>query len=660
MLEPAVPEARPDVPAKWEPAAGAAESAEAAGIGWRDFLASPKLVALVEQALANNRDLRVAVLNVERARALHQIQRSDRFPSVDASGALVRSGGDNRDTTSAYTASVGITQFEIDLFGRVMSLDKAALERYFAEEENQRSVRLALVAEVANAWLALAADREQLRLARATLATREDEFRLSAKRKELGAISALDHAQVRTLVEAARADAARYEGQVAADRNALALLVGGPFDPALLPEGWEGTVTRWKGVPAGLTSELLLRRPDIRAAEHSLLAANANIGAARAAFFPSITLTGSAGTAASELSGLFKSGTFAWSVVPQVNLPIFQGGRLTAGLEVATVDRDIALARYERSIQSGFREVADALAFSATLADQRRALEATVEAASEADRLARARYQAGQDSYLGRLVNQRTLYVSQQGLISTRLAEQANWVTLYKVLGGDWREAGTVSALQRRTPKAEAHAESQRERILDAAQKCFIEHGFHGASMARIAEDGRDQRGPRLPLLRQQERHHAGDHRARARGQARADPGAVRPGTISSTPSWRSSAAWQSGSPDVMNAAIFLEMSAEASRSPEIAQAIRASDAHGPPGIRALAADGPPRGRSRAHRPGRRTRAGLLMQCLIEGLVVRAARDPDLDPKALRRALEPVFRHQGFLPPASSPSADPA
>ena len=441
LLEPAVPEARPDVPANWEPGAGAAESADAAGIGWRDFLASPKLVVLVEQALANNRDLRVAMLNVERARALHQIQRSDRFPSVDASGALVRSGGDNRDTTSAYTASVGITQFEIDLFGRVMSLDRAALERYFAEEENQRSVRLALVAEVANAWLALAADREQLRLAKATLATREDEFRLSAKRKELGAISALDHAQVRTLVEAARADAARYEGQVVADRNALTLLVGGPFDPALLPEGWEGPVTRWKGVPAGLTSELLLRRPDIRAAEHSLLAANANIGAARAAFFPSITLTGSAGTAANELSGLFKSGTFAWSVMPQVNLPIFQGGRLTAGLEVATVDRDIALARYERSIQSGFREVADALAFSATLADQRRALEATVDAANDADRLSRARYEAGQDSYLGRLVNQRTLYLSQQGLISTRLAEQANWVSLYKVLGGDWREA---------------------------------------------------------------------------------------------------------------------------------------------------------------------------------------------------------------------------
>jgi multidrug efflux system outer membrane protein len=337
---------------------------------------------------------------------------------------------------------VGITQFEIDLFGRVMSLDKAALERYFAEEENQRSARLALVAEVANAWLALAADREQLRLAKATLATREDEFRLSARRKELGAISALDHAQVRTLVEAARADAARYEGQVAADRNALALLVGGPFDPALLPEGWEGTVTRWKGVPAGLTSELLLRRPDIRAAEHSLLAANANIGAARAAFFPSITLTGSAGYASDQLSSLFDTGTYTWVFVPQVNVPIFQGGRLRANLAVATADRDIALAQYEGAIQAAFRDVADALALTATLDAQRSARAATVAAAIEADRLSRARFEAGLDSYLVLLESQRTLYLAQEALILTQLAEQANRVLLYKALGGGWQAGG--------------------------------------------------------------------------------------------------------------------------------------------------------------------------------------------------------------------------
>jgi len=435
-LEPELPAARHDVPAQWVAPAAPTIQADAAATGWRDFLVDQKLLQLVARALENNRDLRVAILNVERARALHGIQRADRYPSVGVAGALTRSGGDHRDVTDAYTVNIGITNFEIDLFGRVRSLDQAALEQYFAQEETRRSAQLSLVAEVANAYLALAADREQLRLAKATLANREEELRLAMKRRELGAISALDFSQSRTAVEGARADMARYEGQAAADINALALLAGGPVEPALQPEGLEGPVSRWEGVPAGLASDLLLRRPDVQAAEHQLRSANANIGAARAAFFPSIRLTGTTGTAANELSGLFKNGSFAWTVLPTVTLPIFQGGRLEAGLEVSTVDRDIALAQYEKSIQSSFREVADALALSDTLARQRRALESLVEASADADRLSRARFKAGQDSYLGTLVNQRSLYVAQQALIVTRLAEQANRVTLYKVLGG--------------------------------------------------------------------------------------------------------------------------------------------------------------------------------------------------------------------------------
>ncbi len=441
MLEPELPTAKPEVPATWPATAVPTVSVDAAATGWRDFLADPRLVRLVAQALENNRDLRVAVLNVERARALHQIQRAGRYPSADATGALVRSGGDHRDVSDAYTATVGITSFEIDLFGRVRNLDEAALQRYFAQEETRRSAQLALVAEVANAWLAVAADRDLLALARSTLANVEDELRLAGKRRELGATSALDVSQVRTTVEGARASVARYEGQVASDINALALLVGAPVMPDLLPQGWQGSVSRWEGVPAGLASELLLSRPDIRAAEHQLRAANASIGAARAAFFPSITLTGSAGSAADELSGLFKGGSFAWSVMPSVRLPIFQGGRLSAGLDVAKVDRDIALAQYESAIQSGFRDVADALARSDTVGRQRQALEALVLAAGDADRLARARYQAGQDSYLNTLVTQRTLFLAQQDLVALRLAEQANRVALYKALGGGTREA---------------------------------------------------------------------------------------------------------------------------------------------------------------------------------------------------------------------------
>jgi multidrug efflux system outer membrane protein len=449
ILEPQLPEAEPAIPSQWPippttvPAAPMApeSAAPTADIGWREFFVDPQLQQVIALALENNRDLRVAVLNVQRAQGLYRIQRSDRVPSIDANGTWTRTGGDG-PLSDAYTATIGITDFELDLFGRVRNLSESALQRYLAQEETRRSAQLALIAEVATAYLTLASDQEQLRVVQATLETREESHALTEKRYQLGAVSALDVSQSRTQVEAARADVARYAGQAALSGNALQLLVGRPVPEQLLPHAFGESLTGLAPLPAKLPSDVLLRRPDVMAAEHGLRAANANIGAARAAFFPSITLTGSAGYASDELSNLFDSGTYIWTFVPKVKLPIFQGGRLTANLDVATADRDIALAQYEGAIQSAFREVADALALTATLDAQRAARKTTVDAAVETDRLSRARYEAGRDSYLVLLDAQRTLYLAQQALIATQLAEQTNRVLLYKALGGGWLEQG--------------------------------------------------------------------------------------------------------------------------------------------------------------------------------------------------------------------------
>ncbi|MGY0556711.1 MULTISPECIES: efflux transporter outer membrane subunit [unclassified Lysobacter] len=450
MLEPRVPEAAPAIAGEWPlppttsvsspaPTTGASTALPVADIGWRNFFVDPALEQLIALSLENNRDLRVAMLNVERARSQYRIQRADRMPSLGVTGQMERIGGDVT-TSETYSANLGIAEFELDLFGRVRNLSQAALQQYFATEEARRSAQLALIGEVANTYLTLSADRELLQISEATLATQETSYKLTQQRHELGALSALEVNQSRTVVETARSDVARFAGQVAQDTNALNLLVGSPVAPELLPDAFQPQVSGLEALPAGLPSEVLLRRPDIMAAEHQLLAANANIGAARAAFFPSISLTGSIGSTSTELSGLFDGGTSIWSFVPRVNLPIFQGGRLRANLGVATADRDIALAQYEKSIQVGFREVADALALSKTLADQRIAQQALVEAATRAHDLSQARYDAGRDSYLILLDAQRTLYAARQSLVATLLSEQANRITLYKVLGGGWYE----------------------------------------------------------------------------------------------------------------------------------------------------------------------------------------------------------------------------
>jgi len=438
------------VPDQWPiPATTVADAGTAAtatrDIGWRDFFVDPRLQRLIASALTNNRDLRVAVLNIESARAQYRIQRSALMPQIDASASYTKEQEPAVDfgfpfTSSYYQIGVGITSFELDLFGRVRSLTHQALEQYLAQEQARRGAQLGLIAEVANAYLTLASDRELVRLAQQTLKSQESSFGLTRQQHEIGAASGLDLAQAQTTVEQARADAARYEGNVAQDVNALTLLVGAQIDPSWLPEGFDAKTMGIDALPAGLPSNVLLRRPDVLAAEFTLRAANANIGAARAAFFPDISLTADVGSASAALSGLFKSGTATWAFEPQATPPIFHGGALLGQLKVSNVNRSIALAQYEKAIQSGFREVADGLALTATLARQRTAQEALAGATSRAFELSQRRYKVGRDSYLVVLDSERSNYSAQQALITTRLAEQSNRVTLYEALGGGWLE----------------------------------------------------------------------------------------------------------------------------------------------------------------------------------------------------------------------------
>lgn len=445
-LAPPVPVPVPAVPSTWTaPTAApvaAARVATPADLGWRDFFADPKLNALISRALQNNRDLRTTLLDVERARATYRVQRADQFPSVGATATRLRSGGATvAAARDEYSVGIGVTEFELDLYGRMRDLSRAALERYLAQGETARAAQLALVAEVANAYFTLAGDRALEKVARATLDIQEASYRLAGQRHDLGAVSALDVAQTRTTVETARSDVARYAGLVARDINALDLLVGGSIESDALPADFDATARPAPMLPPELRSEVLLQRPDVLAAERRLIAANANIGAARAAFFPSIRLTGTLGTSSDALSALFSGGTRFWSFVPQISMPIFEAGRLQANLDAAQAEQDMALAQYERAVQAGFREVADALALSGTLAAQLSAQQALVDAAGQANALSQARYAAGRDSYLVALDAQRTYYAAQQSLLLTRLAERTNNVTLYKVLGGGVREA---------------------------------------------------------------------------------------------------------------------------------------------------------------------------------------------------------------------------
>lgn len=439
------------------PAALISVDGAAADIGWRDFFQDPILEALIESALDNNRDIRIAALNVETARATYRVRRADLLPQVDgvATSTSQRTPGDlappgTPEIARAYQASGAISAWELDLWGRIRSLNDQALAAYLAQEETRLSAQISLVAEVANAYLTLRADQAMLRLAEETVETRRRALGLTRERAEAGEAGQIDMHQAEAALRGAEADRAAYARQAARDRNALVLLLGRPLTPEL-SASLDAAVTlpddlAMADLPPGLPSELLIRRPDIRAAEQDLMAANANIGAARAAFFPTVSLTGSIGSASSDLDNLFSSGTRAWSFAPQISAPLFRGGALRASLDRAHLLKQIEVARYERAVQVAFREVADGLAGQGTFHDQILAEMLRVDASQTTYDLAEQRFREGEDSYLVVLDAQRTLYGSQQGLIRARLMRLSNLVDLYKALGGGWTARAEAAA----------------------------------------------------------------------------------------------------------------------------------------------------------------------------------------------------------------------
>jgi len=431
------------VPAAWNQASAGHTATQLAELPWREFFVDPRLRQVLALALEHNRDMRVAALNVERTQAQYRISRAAVLPQVDgtATGSARRvpaslTSSGVAETQRQYSVGLGISSFEIDLFGRVRSLKQQALEQYLASSEAQRSVQLSLIAQVAAGWLTLAADREQLRLAQETLANQQQAYRIVEARYNNGVASALELQQAKTSVASAQVASARYSTQMAQDENFLQLLVGEPLPAELRPASLPTDLAAVTRIAPGLASDVLLQRPDILSAEHTLRGANANIGVARAAFFPRITLISSFGTGSDQLSGLFQEGSLAWNFAPGMTLPLFDAGRNRSNLDVAKVDRELAVARYERAIQTAFREVADGLARQATIDDQLVAQQALADASSESYRLSSARYQQGVDSYLNVLDAQRSLYGSRQQLIDTQLIRLTNLVTLYKALGG--------------------------------------------------------------------------------------------------------------------------------------------------------------------------------------------------------------------------------
>ncbi|MDT7521481.1 efflux transporter outer membrane subunit [Rhodoferax sp. TBRC 17198] len=428
----------PHVAATSTPAASAKAAAD---IEWQSFFKDARLKRLIELSLENNRDLRVAALNIDATRAKLQVARADQLPTVNAgingSRGPVASGA----ISSSYTAGLSVTAYELDFFGRVRALSQAAQSQLLATEEARKTVQISLIASVANTYLTLLANDELLRVTRETLKTRQESLRLMQLKYDNEAASKLDLSTAQSLLEAAKVSLAQQTRQRATDESALVLLVGQPL-PADLPAGLglaeQGFLS---DLPAGVPSELLVRRPDVRQAEQNLLALNANIGAARAAFFPRITLTASAGVASSDLDTLFSNGTSAWTFVPQLLMPIFDAGRNRANLETAKVNKDIAIAQYEKAIQSGFKEVADALAGRATLGEQLQAQTAQLNATQTTMQLTDLRFKAGAASSFEVLEAQRSLFAAQQAQVQVQTQQLQNLVTLYKVLGGGWTEA---------------------------------------------------------------------------------------------------------------------------------------------------------------------------------------------------------------------------
>jgi multidrug efflux system outer membrane protein len=441
---------------------GTAGGTIAEDIGWREFFPDPQLQQLIALALTENRDLRVAVLNVQSAQAQYRIQRAQLFPTVNASateqaervpisvlegqippGVLGGGAGGGKGialpsgiTTHTYDVGVGFTNYELDLFGRIRSLSHAALQQYFSSGETRRSVQLTLVAEVATAYLTVRTDQTLLGITRDTLKSQDESYALTQKMFSGGTTTELALRQAESTVDTARANLAQYNRQLAQDRDALQLLLGAPVPDGIDFSDGLDRANMVAELEEGIPSDVLVRRPDVLAAEHQLMAANAQIGAARAAFLPAISLTGNFGTESAQLSGLFKGGSRAWTFSPQISIPIFAGGANVANLQATKLARDTAVAQYEKAIQTAFREVADALVARGTLDEQLAAQQALVTASEKVYRLADMRYRGGVDSYLSALVAQVSLYTAQQQLQTVRLTRLQNLVTLYKALGG--------------------------------------------------------------------------------------------------------------------------------------------------------------------------------------------------------------------------------
>jgi len=460
-MEPHYKRPEAPVPASWtDQAQPSNNTTPAARVGWREFFPDKNMQRLIEMALANNRDLRVAALNVQATQAQYRIQRSDLFPTIAATGleeiekyptgvsAAQGTGGTgsagvstNGSTIRFFEAGVGFTSYEIDLFGRIRSLNHEAFEKYLSSEETRRSTQLTLIAQVVSAYLTVLADETILKVTRETLKSQQDSYDLTKRSLDAGTTTALAFRQAATTVDTARSNLAQYNRQAAQDRNALMLLLGGPIPTDIAFDIDLGAVNLSADLPAEVPSQVLTSRPDVLAAEHTLIAANADIGAARAAFFPSITLTGQYGTASTQLSGLFKAGSSAWSFAPQITLPIFTGGKNKASLDLSKIEKDINIAQYEKALQTAFREVDDALSARQTLDEQLAAQRALLEDTSQSYELANLRFKNGVDSFLPVLDAQRALYSAQQSVINLELIRLQNMATLYKALGGGMREA---------------------------------------------------------------------------------------------------------------------------------------------------------------------------------------------------------------------------
>ncbi len=432
------------------PAYPAPAASPAPVVAWRDFFSGPKLAAVIDQALANNRDLRVAVANIAAARAQYHVQRAAQFPTVGAqagatlaqepasvvTGGAIPSGGSGEFNERLYSLTAGVSAYQLDLFGKVRDLTRAAQDQYFATRQARDAAQITLVSQVAADYLTIGSDRALLAIAQDTLKSGEETLTVTQHRFEAGVASQLDVSQAQTLVQQARFDVARLTTQVAQDRNALDLVVGAPLGDEALPDGVGDRVVVLARLPAAVNSSVLLDRPDVLEAEDQLRGANANIGAARAAFFPNIALTGSGGLTSLALSTLFRGSSATWTFAPTVSQTIFDAGANRGNLAYAKAQRDIGVANYEKAIQTAFREVADALAQRGTIDEQLAAQQALTAASADSLRLSTARYERGSDTYLNVLIAQRSLYGARQTLVASQLAKATNLVTLYTALGG--------------------------------------------------------------------------------------------------------------------------------------------------------------------------------------------------------------------------------